>query len=327
MSDWLEGATRDPARVDGGLFTRRLSVGVVHSTESSGWPSYGAGDSSVHPHLTVSVLDREVRQHIPFDRAARALRNASGGVQTNRAGCVQLEVIGTCDYSLARDRGILYLPDLDDEQLLWLGQVLLQVCDATDVLPMTTVEWRDYNSGQKPSSYGSKNGVRLTPAQWLEAHGWVGHMHVPENLHGDPGSLRIDRALALALAPRQAPPAERPPAATQGAPVRDVAGRPEVLATQAAVRVKQDGKWGEQTEAALEVVHAATRGEFPAGVDVAQRIVGATPDGRWGPKSKAALARTVRLLQAAWNAGADGVWGPITQRAYEAAHARNYKKW
>jgi peptidoglycan hydrolase-like protein with peptidoglycan-binding domain len=36
-------------------------------------------------------------------------------------------------------------------------------------------------------------------------YGWVGHQHVPENDHGDPGALAIDRVLAHA-AEALAPP-------------------------------------------------------------------------------------------------------------------------
>ena len=35
--------------------------------------------------------------------------------------------------------------------------------------------------------------------EWRNAYGIVGHQHVPENVHGDPGDLKIARLLRFAL--------------------------------------------------------------------------------------------------------------------------------
>jgi hypothetical protein len=38
------------------------------------------------------------------------------------------------------------------------------------------------------SSFGFNNGVRLSAEEWRTYAGHLGHMHAPENDHGDPGS-------------------------------------------------------------------------------------------------------------------------------------------
>lgn len=212
MLDYLTGVTRDD-KADGGAWLRSPAIGVIHSTEGGSWPGYGNGSGA--PHLTLDPQSRQVRQHVRFGRAARSLRNRAGGQQTNRAGTIQLEVIGTCARKLAQDRGWTYLPDLHDDDLAWLATILAEVHEATGVPLTTSVEWRDYRDGAKGGSYGERNGLRLGERAWAQYTGWLGHMHVPENDHGDPGSLNVPRvleyarALAAGIGPVHLEPAHR----------------------------------------------------------------------------------------------------------------------
>ena len=121
MATWLSGAKRQSWGRDGGSFTTSPDKILLHSTETGSFPGYGGGASA--PHFTIDLGNGEVRQHSPMNRAARALRNASGGVQTNRDGVIQIEIIGTCDKIFARKYGYPYLPDMSDEmagRLKWL---------------------------------------------------------------------------------------------------------------------------------------------------------------------------------------------------------------
>lgn len=45
-----------------------------------------------------------------------------------------------------------------------------------------------------PASAG-KSAARMTPSQWLAFEGICGHLHVPNNLHGDPGDFPIQRLI------------------------------------------------------------------------------------------------------------------------------------
>lgn len=149
--------------------------GLWHTTETDGWPGYGSG---YFPHLTVSAASGRfvARQHIGFTRAGRALRNESGGVQTNRLTRCQVEIVTRAD--IVDTRG------LDPAMVDGLAD-LAEWLRANWGVPKTCgVTFKPY-----PSSYGKGNGVRLSPGAWERYAGWLGHQHAPENDHGDPGAL------------------------------------------------------------------------------------------------------------------------------------------
>lgn len=188
MATWLSGVKRQSWGRDGGSFTTSPDKILLHSTETGTFPGYGRGASA--PHLTIDLGNGEVRQHSPMNRAARALRNASGGVQTNRDGVIQIEIIGTCDKNFARKHGYPYLPDMTDEMAGRLKWLLQKICDAIPAIPLkTSVTWKSY-----PSSYGNSS-VRMSNSQWTRYKGILGHQHAPENTHGDPGDLPMEKIL------------------------------------------------------------------------------------------------------------------------------------
>lgn len=178
-------------------YTGGVPKGLLHSTESGSWPAYDGG--AVAPHLTVmfdpTMKTIASRQHFRTDRPSRALVNAKGGVQTNNAQVFQIELVGTCDRTIAKKHGFLYLPDLLAEP--WardaLAAVLAAVSETLDIPLASSVDWARY-----PGSYGLAAEQRLTGAQWEAYSGWLGHQHAPENSHGDPGDLPVAAILAAA---------------------------------------------------------------------------------------------------------------------------------
>lgn len=159
---------------------------VLHTTEVDGWPGYS--DGSVAPHLTwryVPGAGRDIRQHFRFSQIGRALQNLAGGVQTNADGCIQIELVGTCDPTYANGGKGLYWPAAPDVVLELLAVDLSWLCSEFG-LPRTFVPtWLPY-----PRSYGN-SAARLTGAQFNAFRGILGHQHVPENEHGDPGALNV----------------------------------------------------------------------------------------------------------------------------------------
>lgn len=188
MATWLSGVKRQSWGRDGGSFTTSPDKILLHSTETGTFPGYGRGASA--PHFTIDLGNGEVRQHSSMSRAARALRNAAGGVQTNRDGVIQIEIIGTCDKNFARKHGYPYLPDMTDEMAGRLKWLLQKICAAIPAIPLkTSVTWKSY-----PSSYGNSS-VRMSNSQWTRYKGILGHQHAPENTHGDPGDLPMKKIL------------------------------------------------------------------------------------------------------------------------------------
>jgi hypothetical protein len=183
------------------------NVVVVHTTEGTTLPSYDGG--SVAPNITglPDFAAKKIRwyQHFDVDRSSRALVNSSGGVETNTANAFQIELVGSCDPNRRTSWGsqragedYFFWPDAPDWALAEVGKLLRWLHDNHGVALRSTVTWKAY-----PASYGSGNGVRLTGAQWNDYYGVLGHQHVPENFHGDPGDIDMAKILAYALGTNQ----------------------------------------------------------------------------------------------------------------------------
>jgi hypothetical protein len=190
-STWLSGVTRDQHSDGGDHVTGYPPRGVLHTTEGRSWPDYSGWTHE--PHLTVMPLPGEgilVHQHLPLERSAYALKNPAGGVQTNRARAVQIELIGTCDTS---DRTMYQWVEADDVVLaeLW-RRVIVPVSASMGIFSSSSVRWEPY-----PGSYGLRNPNRLSPGEWTSYNAWCGHAHVPENEHGDPGAFPWDRMVRV----------------------------------------------------------------------------------------------------------------------------------
>lgn len=176
------------------------NTGVVHTTEGTTLPTYGDGASAPTFTLVPSLASKSVAvfQHFDVDRSARALVNKAGGVQTNTLNCVQVELVGTCDPKTsakwtAEGRAHIFWPEAPDWALLEFARLVRWLSDEHGVKLASTVTWKAY-----PGSYGSGNGVRLSGSQWLNYYGWLGHQHVPENDHGDPGDFPMAKVLSMA---------------------------------------------------------------------------------------------------------------------------------
>jgi len=114
------------------------------------------------------------------DQPARSLRNLRGGVETNnRGGVYQVEIVGFAGK----------VHTYSDGWFTNLARRVGWVCDTYGVPRVFPFPFTG-NDG-----YGLKGSVRISNAQWLAATGIVGHCHVPENDHWDPG--RIDRLIPL----------------------------------------------------------------------------------------------------------------------------------
>lgn len=180
-------------------------VVALHTTEGTDWPSYSGG--AVAPTYTGKPALGDVkgawRAHFPDEKSARALRNEPGGVETNTLNCVQIELIGTCDprnekrwgktsRSRIAGRDYVYWPNATDRQLLWVARILADFHRRHGLVLDAPRRFLPY-----PESYG-KTRVRLSGSEWLNTRGVVGHQHIPENDHGDPGNIDIEKILQMA---------------------------------------------------------------------------------------------------------------------------------
>lgn len=167
---WHPDAIRDRLD-DAGGFLKGPFRGVIHTTQGGSYA--GAKGSYVRnrsaPHFTIGL--QGLWQHIPLDRAARALQNPPGGVHTNLQSAIQVEVIHLAENPWP------------DQLVEALRELMIWVEDQTGIKPWAPGQFPG------PDGYGVRTPWRMQAESWLRFDGWCGHSMVPENLHWDPGAL------------------------------------------------------------------------------------------------------------------------------------------
>ncbi|MFI6036287.1 hypothetical protein ACIBBD_19375 [Streptomyces sp. NPDC051315] len=195
------GANRDHwYQDDFGGARMEVNVVVLHTTEGRSLPGYGGGSSA--PNLT-AVPDLAAKklkwyQHFDIDISSRALLNRPGGVETNTLNVCQVELVGTCDPELhtkwrTNGRPHVYWPKAPDWALIGVARFLAWIHTHHGVPLRGPALWPAY-----PRSAGNGGGQRMSGARWNDFRGVCGHMHVPENTHGDPGAIDFERLMELA---------------------------------------------------------------------------------------------------------------------------------
>ncbi|MBY5806091.1 N-acetylmuramoyl-L-alanine amidase [Rhizobium leguminosarum bv. viciae] len=148
---------------------------VHHTTEGGSAAGAFAAFTSNRsdPHFTVDATT--VYQHIDTDEAARALRNAPGGVETNRDSAIQIEVVGFAHRP--KTRATL-------ENVRRLCRWIEEKHGVPRVWP---------NGFPKPAVNGHDPGGHNRDAHtWDAKGGHYGHSNVPENTHWDPGYTKTE---------------------------------------------------------------------------------------------------------------------------------------
>lgn len=161
------------------------NVLILHTSESDAGSARAVADYLRQKNVASNeVFDpscNERIQLIPWSQPSRALRNLSGGVETNnRGGVRQVEIIG-------RAADVLSYSNQWYQNLAAYVRTAAAESDVPLMFPCPFVAY--------PQSYGFGVAQRLDPSEWLTIEGVIGHQHVPENDHGDPGDL--SRLVAL----------------------------------------------------------------------------------------------------------------------------------
>lgn len=159
-----------------------MAVLVVHTTETPPGTAQAVARNLLRdgkaPHQVYDPSDGTVVHCHDWDTPAKALKNLAGGVETNRrGGVIQVEIVG-------------YAAEAPFQSADWytnLGRYLNRVCDQTGVPKVFPC---GFVGGE---GYGRRAAQRLSHAAWLTVEGIVGHQHVPENDHWDPGALDVAR--------------------------------------------------------------------------------------------------------------------------------------
>src|SRR6185295_15130536 len=140
----------------------------------------------VAPHFTVSFETGvfKVWQHTPINKSARALQHPAGTIETNRARCIQIEIVAH-----AASAGTL-----QREYLTGIGK-LMRWCEANTGIARSALDFKSYREGIILARDTSP--IRLSPQAWTNFSGWCGHQHVPFNTHWDPGDIDINYLMSV----------------------------------------------------------------------------------------------------------------------------------
>lgn len=146
-----------------------MPVLILHTTQGS-WKSAlatFASEPGKAPHVLIDPTTRSSKTYQPdFTKPSKSLKNLPGGVETNnRGGVVQVEIVGFVDN----------VPSYSDSWYQTLADMLLPICRMGNI-PV-----------KFPCSF--VNPQRLSFDAWNAVEGIIGHCHVPENDHMDPGDI------------------------------------------------------------------------------------------------------------------------------------------
>jgi hypothetical protein len=155
--------------------------GVLHTVEANYYrPSqddyYGHRNP---PHFTITT-GGVAYQHYTTARAARALRHPRRTPDTNRMNAIQIELVGYA-------RSIHLMPG---QQFGKLREIMRWIESVHGVRREAPLEFRG------PEAYGEDAPYRISDKEWAKFNAWLGHQHVPNNSHWDPGKINIDALLA-----------------------------------------------------------------------------------------------------------------------------------
>jgi hypothetical protein len=170
---FLPGVKRVPG-THAGTFVPSPPKLVWHTTEGSSIEG-AIGVYRQHnswPHFTLDTKSGQLVQHLPMNRAGRALEHRPGTVETNRAHVIQVELVGRARESAG----------WSSERYERIAR-LARAIEAAVGVP------------RRAFATFTLSGERLGDSAWLHGAGHCGHQHVPHNNHSDPGALRMDRIL------------------------------------------------------------------------------------------------------------------------------------
>lgn len=200
IPEWLDGWERRP-RGHSGFYSGGPLRFLFHTTEGGLAGSIGALDANNSwPQLLVDPGSRRKIQAYPLSQPGRALANRSGGVETNRRSCVQVEIVGRAAES----------PYWSDDVYRFLGESLGPVIAACGIPLRIDRPFVGPEAGTIATPHAPQ---RFSFDLWNNFAGCCGHQNVPENDHWNPGRFdweRFARYAGGAAAPSAPPTFEIP---------------------------------------------------------------------------------------------------------------------
>jgi hypothetical protein len=156
-------AQRVPEQNAGALGSGGRKI-IWHTTEGSSLPAYNGSA----PHFTLDPETGKLFQHMSVTACAMSLEHPENTPETNRAGCIQVELIGRADDT----------PTWSDTKYANIAKL---------------ARWIEKHCGvprKAPRAFG-KPVPRMGATEFVGASGHLGHEHVPSQPSGhfDPGKF------------------------------------------------------------------------------------------------------------------------------------------
>ena len=143
---------------------------LLHSTEgtTSGFAAYG--DNKYPAHFTIDPRKKTVSQHFSIYQPSLAIADH------DKSGPIQIEIVGFSTKSSAGYSEEADLNNFSNEDWDYLANILRAISEETSIPLTSSVSWAD-------------GTARLSDQEFVEYKGVLGHMHVPDNDHADPGDI------------------------------------------------------------------------------------------------------------------------------------------
>lgn len=160
---------------------------VHHTTEGSTAKGAFAALGSAHADSHFVVDEKDIYQLIDTGVASRSLRNAAGGVQTNRDSAIQIEMVGFAGKPKNRNT---------------LANVrrLCRWIEATHDVPRV---WPNGYPMPPTIKGADPGGHNRNAVNWDTKGGHYGHSQVPENTHWDPAYTKEEVDFLMAVEPME----------------------------------------------------------------------------------------------------------------------------
>lgn len=130
------------------------------------------------PQLLYDPSTRRLGQYLSLHRAGAALANDRGGVETNRAGVIQVEILGYSEDSPG---------DPDEWVRNFAADVAAPVCRIFGIPPRL---WRNF-VGPEAGFIAREDAPQRMPMDvWTTWSGILAHQNAPENEHWDAGGYK-----------------------------------------------------------------------------------------------------------------------------------------
>ena len=144
---------------------------LLHSTDGStpGLAAYPS-DNMYPAHFTIDIKNKSISQHFSIYQPSMAVG------QYDKEGPIQFEIVGYSDTSEGGYKPEADLQNYSDEDWDYLAKVLLAIHEETGIPLTSSVDWAHGNNELSPEEFKNYEGV-------------LGHMHTPNNEKIDPGDI------------------------------------------------------------------------------------------------------------------------------------------